>query len=39
MTSERGGSGGFASGMRICMLAMEELDTKLQRVNVLAFLG
>jgi hypothetical protein len=38
-TSERGGSGGFASRMRICMTAMEELDTELQRVDVLAFLG
>jgi hypothetical protein len=38
-TSERGGSGGFASRVRICMTAMEERDTELQRVDVLAFLG
>jgi hypothetical protein len=28
-TSERGGSSGFAFGMRICMTAMEERDTEL----------
>jgi hypothetical protein len=38
-TLERGGSGGLASGMRICTPAMEELDWVLQRVIVLAFLG
>jgi hypothetical protein len=37
-TSEMGDIGGFASGMRTCMSAMEEPDTKLQRVDVLAFL-
>jgi hypothetical protein len=39
MTSERGGSGGFTSGMRICTPTMEELDRVLHRVIVLAFLG
>jgi hypothetical protein len=29
---------GFASGMRTCMTAMEEPDTELQRVDVLASL-
>jgi hypothetical protein len=38
-TSERGGSGGFASRMRICTPTMEELDWVLHRVVVLAFLG
>jgi hypothetical protein len=37
-TSERGGNDGFASGMRICMSAMVELDTELQMVDVLALL-
>jgi hypothetical protein len=39
MTSERGGSSGFASGMRICTPTMEELDRVLHGVVVLAFLG
>jgi hypothetical protein len=39
MTSERGGIGGFASRMRICTPAMEELDRVLHGVIVLAFLG
>jgi hypothetical protein len=38
-TSERGGSGGFTSGMRICTPAMEELDRVLHGVIVLPFLG
>jgi hypothetical protein len=38
-TLERGGSSGFASGMRICMPAMEDLDRVLHGVVVLAFLG
>jgi hypothetical protein len=37
--SERGGSGGFTSGMKICTPAMEELDRVRHRVVVLAFLG
>jgi hypothetical protein len=33
-----GNISGFASGMRTCMMAMEEPDTELQRVDVLASL-